>query len=229
MPVFHEAPPLVQLAPGRLLVDADIVQAINAIPVPIMNPINPPIGSVFATQWATARGAAETLALLYRDALAELTNGAYWQFAAWPAAGPLRVAYLQDATDLIKLGYYIFDCALDPILLYRQFLINNAIPPLAAQPLPDAVFDADCLTITLCLTAMEAIVYNVAPAAVNAHPDHVALNLQRAAWNAAAGQVAGVPALGFMELLIRIMAESCNDLSKFSTVQQNLRRDAGAL
>jgi hypothetical protein len=158
------------------------------------------------TTWECAQDAAESLDLLYQDLLTELQTNLQ-------NAHQLPAEIRQDPLDLVELGYWVVLVALVPLIATRATVRNiDGITYLTPQ---DLEYMRHTTNIRGNLLQIEALLYGMQMAQVYNAPAHIALQRRMNLWLRPDRLVAAnIPALGFMELLIRVKAQTCNNLSR---------------
>ncbi|KAK3936676.1 hypothetical protein QBC46DRAFT_345389 [Diplogelasinospora grovesii] len=155
--------------------------------------------------WNCVTNASHRLRLLYHDLDDELQTH-------WPDAHSKEKAEVADAQDLIKLGHWALVCVLRPDLdLKTNFLLLRT--------------DKDQKSVDECtenLNKMESHLLNcqaqLAGVTVRAlkelpHASWKIMSKDKEDWSEKSNQlVIGIPALGFMELLVRVIAHRSKDL-----------------
>jgi len=199
MPVYRENPRLYRPAPSRQRVLNDLRQQLEALR-------NDRRHKKLQTTWECAQNAAENLDLLYQDLLDELQTNLQ-------NVHQLPAEIRQDPLDLVKLGYWVVLVALIPLMTIRAAARNiDGIAHLTPQ---DLVYMRHTTNIRSNLVQIEALLYGVQVAQVYNVPAHITLQRRVNLWLRPDQLVApNIPALGFMELLIRVKAQTCNNLSR---------------
>jgi len=177
--------------------------------VPADSAKRPPTTIPRGAKWAETameRHLAESLDLLYMDLLSELRTN-------WQNAHQLPAWILQDPLDLVILGHWVAVVALGPVRVIQAAVRRHDG---IAHPTPkDLQYGRRISNIRRSLVRIEALLYGVPEAQVHNAPARVPLRQQILLWLQPHQRVAAnIPALGFMELLIRVKAQTCNSLSK---------------
>ncbi|KAK0659193.1 hypothetical protein QBC41DRAFT_341396 [Cercophora samala] len=196
MAVFRENPRIYhQSAPTRASVRQQV--------------LNQPF--LFQQTWQCAQDAAENIWLLYRDFL-----GTVFAAQLGPGAGGV---HLDDARDLVRLGYWLILGPMWEVIQERHYRLGNNFPSMA-----DLEFIDYLMGIATTLELIETRIFNVPNVQqLPQNVQHQGILNDIAQWTNPNNQTAqNISVLGLLELLLRVVAHSSPNLAALRASMNNL-------
>ncbi|KAK0716564.1 hypothetical protein B0T21DRAFT_375121 [Apiosordaria backusii] len=168
---------------------------------------------LFNQTWQCAQNAAENLWLLYRDFLSAVLTA---QLA--PGAGPGAV-HLDDARDLVRLGYWLIQCPMWEVVQERRYRLGNNFPSM-----DDLEFIDYLMGIETTLELIETRIFNVPNIQQLPHNvQHQGILNDIAQWTNVNNWTAqNITVLGFLELLLRVVAHTSPNMATLLASMNNL-------
>ncbi|KAK4653907.1 hypothetical protein QC762_510640 [Podospora pseudocomata] len=175
--------------------------------------INQPL--LFQQTWQCAQDAAQNIWLLYRDFLSTV-------FTAQIGAGAGGV-HLDDARDLVRLGYWLVLGPMWEVVQERHYRLGGG--PGGFPTMADLSFIDYLMGICSTLEIIETRIFNVPNVQKLPHNvQHEGILNDIAQWTNPNNQTAqNISVLGFLELLLRIVAHTSPNLAAFRASLNNLR------
>ncbi|VBB80925.1 Putative protein of unknown function [Podospora comata] len=166
---------------------------------------------IFQDTWQCAQDAIQNIWLLYRDFLSIVS-------AAQIGPGAGRV-HLDDAVDLVRLGYWLVLGPMGEVARERRYRLGGGFPTTA-----DLNFLELLWGISATIETIETRIFNVPNAEQLPHnAEHRGILTDINQWtNSDEDTSHNISALGFLELLLRIVADISPNLAAFRNSLNNL-------
>ncbi|KAK3985314.1 hypothetical protein QBC44DRAFT_345376 [Cladorrhinum sp. PSN332] len=170
---------------------------------------------LWANTWDCAQDAAANLLLLLQDAAKAIATAKLLN-----PAPPGGAVHLDDVRDLVRLGYWLVECPMHKIVQRRHERGSRV----GNWPTPsDIKFCQDMVHIHHSLWMIQCLLFDVGISQLPLHDPYKAIQSDIPQWTNPNERTArNISVLGFMELLLRIIAHTSPDLAALRASINNL-------